>query len=1760
MNHPTAPATSIPRNLKRVLCLSGFLLAAAATLPAEEVWQSSDIGSVGISGTSSYNQTSDEFTVKGSGANIWGQADAFHYVYRQFTGGFVLVVKADSVAAVNEWSKAGLMVRESLAADSKNALMALTSANGAVFQRRVIAAGMTSKDVRQELVAPSWLKLTRRGNVISGYASADGAAWHLVGEELVQMPETVWVGLAVGSLVNNQLAEAKFSNLQINSETAAGMLPVPWNNRDIGYCPVSGMAGYDNGTYQLNGGGTEIWGGQDNFHYVYQPLLGNGKIVARVDELTRVSDATKGGLMIRESLNANAREAMTAISPLKKLFMLRRVNTGGASTASSVQGNANTTYWLQLERKGHVFTGGYSTDGQNWQTLGSETIQMPENVYIGLALTSNKGNELAQLKLSQVTVTQSGPERVYPEPWLANDIGSVGAKGVDAYGDGVFTVKGSGADIAGTADGFRFVYQPFSGDGWILAKVAGMSSAGYTDSFAKAGVMIREGLESNGKYALLRATPGNTVRLQYRSETGGNTAGGTTFSIGMPRWLMLEKYGAWVHGYESADGSAWNYAGSVQLNATGEVYLGLAVSSHNNYALAAGTFEGVQVSVNGSPRGLLGEYFNGQDLTDLKGVRIDAGISFKWGLESPVGDLRQSDFSVRWSGQVRPRFSEIYKFHVHADDGAKLWVNGQLIIDGWNQSPGLESTGAIALQAGQKYDLVMEYRQAGGWAQAELKWSSASQALEIIPVANLYPATREGENPVPADTDWNGLNDEWELSHFGKIGVDPHADPDGDGFTNLEEYRLGTNPNLKDSDGDGISDGQAIAGSVLREIWSGIGATGGVDTLRKDSRFPKLPSLRDFLSATDAPVNQADHYGIRMRGFIVPPVSGAYRFMLSGDDQAEFWLSDGTSKFSKQLLAKVTAGTGYASWSEQPAQQSGIVNLAAGQRYYFEVLHKENTGNDHVSLGWEIPGQPAAIIDAPYLLSWAADANDTDDNDLADDWELRYFAALGSALYADLDADGLTNAEECKLGTNPLMADSDGDGVSDRDEICYGMNPTDAADGAALLPLAPWQAIDINTRRPGTAHRLGTTIAMTSNGAPSGQYHDSLRFVYQQFHGDFEMIVKLRFLTPDLPKAKAGLMVRSGLDDQAAKSVILASPAEGYLTMTRHADESKNAFSTQKPVNQPEFYWLKVKRRGAEIVLSRSANGAAWTELDRSVLNVNSGVYAGLTAYSEDVNRDVAVLFEQVLVWVDSDGDGILDQDEIAGGTEVLSSDSDADGFTDYEELYETFSNPVMADLQKQIVASVNGSQGTPISGNWQAEGMAIDCRTQNGRIEFAFEVPQDDLYRLEIYGRNLGRATDDMLFRMGAFIDGQRFGTAELSANREWTTACHLYTPWLKAGRHVLRLQLQNYEIFNKLRLEQVRLVRVTGPDENGNGMADWAERRLQALNTLDTSAVNLISPACLEGRAYVPDLVRVGGANAVPAPSGRWYANVELSADEPTAVEVDYESGGLKRAQSIQWAVTDVLASGDLTIRKGDALKLGAVAENATQITVKNSAGNVIKQQQIGGPGFVVHKFDSVGEYAVEANHADGQRAITVRVLAADLGEVPMVWIGRLRAWNLGGLNPAVGLEVDYRLSLEEMPDGNRKYYLGADRPEPRYVAVRAGDGGPILDSKPVPVIAVASNQRSGASIVETLAGNVHVWQTNIVVSEVYPDTRFGMQTLVSGVTFEDGTIAKSVYPEDFDDNGEFTIRFLQPDYSYSSVCHKLVLYHRNQKVGER
>ncbi len=138
--------------------------------------------------------------------------------------------------------------------------------------------------------------------------------------------------------------------------------------------------------------------------------------------------------------------------------------------------------------------------------------------------------------------------------------------------------------------------------------------------------------------------------------------------------------------------------------------------------------------------GLTGQYYNNLDLTGLAVTRVDPIISFNWDAGSPHASIDPDTFSVRWTGQFQAKYSEYTSFHITADDGVRLYIDGVLVVDQWiDQSPA-EYSYAMGLVAGQKYDIKIEYYENGGGAVAKLEWESLSLPREVIPTANLFPA------------------------------------------------------------------------------------------------------------------------------------------------------------------------------------------------------------------------------------------------------------------------------------------------------------------------------------------------------------------------------------------------------------------------------------------------------------------------------------------------------------------------------------------------------------------------------------------------------------------------------------------------------------------------------------------------------------------------------------------------------------------------------------------------------------------------------------------------------------------------------------------------------------------------------------------------------------------------------------------------------------------------------------------------------------
>lgn len=198
------------------------------------------------------------------------------------------------------------------------------------------------------------------------------------------------------------------------------------------------------------------------------------------------------------------------------------------------------------------------------------------------------------------TPTGGGP---LPSPWQSQDIGSVAAAGSASYTSGTFSMSGSGSDIWNNSDNFQYVYQPLNDDGTIVARVASQSNS---NPWAKAGVMVRETLAAGSRHAFMAITPGNGVAFQNRTSTGGSSNNTNTGSNTAPYWVKLVRSSSTFTGYASSNGSNWTQIGSTTASMASSVYIGLAVTSHNDGTLSTATFDNVSVTTgSGSSSGQL---------------------------------------------------------------------------------------------------------------------------------------------------------------------------------------------------------------------------------------------------------------------------------------------------------------------------------------------------------------------------------------------------------------------------------------------------------------------------------------------------------------------------------------------------------------------------------------------------------------------------------------------------------------------------------------------------------------------------------------------------------------------------------------------------------------------------------------------------------------------------------------------------------------------------------------------------------------------------------------------------------------------------------------------------------------------------------------------------------------------------------------------------------------------------------------------------
>jgi regulation of enolase protein 1 (concanavalin A-like superfamily) len=547
-------------------------------------WASSDVGATGLTGSASYDN--GVFTARGAGADVWGTADAFHYIYQPLSGDGSIVARVASVEYVAAWTKAGVMIRNSLTDSSAYGFMIVSAGRGFAFQRRTADGGTATHTSGGAGTAPQWVRLSRAGQIITAAISADGNTWRTVGEDSVAMGPTVYVGLAISSHSATQLAQATFDSVLVTATPPTTPLPAGWNHGDIGAVGADGSASESGGMFTIEGAGADIWNTADAFHYAYRRLSGDATIVARVTSVEFIHAWTKAGVMIRETLDPSSPHAMMIVSAGKGFAFQRRTSAGNISVHTSGGGGV-APQWVRLQRAGQIIVASISSDGVTWTEVGRDTFAIGAEVHVGLAVSSHVAGVTATATFDRVSITQPAP---LPAGWAASDIGSVGIAGSARESAGTFTVTGAGADVWNTADAFHYTYTPMSGDGSITARV---DSVEYIAAWTKVGVMIRESLDPGSPHAFMLVSAGKGFAFQRRTSAGNisvHTSGGPGVA---PQWVKLVRAGAAISAWLSPDGVNWTLVGQDTFAMGPNVYVGLAVSSHDATRAATGTFSNV---------------------------------------------------------------------------------------------------------------------------------------------------------------------------------------------------------------------------------------------------------------------------------------------------------------------------------------------------------------------------------------------------------------------------------------------------------------------------------------------------------------------------------------------------------------------------------------------------------------------------------------------------------------------------------------------------------------------------------------------------------------------------------------------------------------------------------------------------------------------------------------------------------------------------------------------------------------------------------------------------------------------------------------------------------------------------------------------------------------------------------------------------------------------------------------------------------------
>ena len=397
----------------RKLWLSCLLTASAFAQAGSfgSFTHSDDVGAPPLKGAAEFDASTGQYKITGSGTDIWGKADQFHYVWREMAGNLAVTATARFLTGGIGHRKAVIMLRKSLDSDSPFVQLAIHGDGTPSVQFRNTKADNTNTvDFPVEGPGTWRLKLVLQGATITVWAAKDGAPLQQLGHTPNQLGSPILVGLGVSSHTQEATNTVLFSDVSVQTLPAqSGGLGIFTNSGDIGAPAIKGSAGFSNGQYRITGSGANIWGKQDQFQYVWREMTGNFTAAATVRFLGQGAEHRKAGIMVRQSQDADAAYADVVIHGNGMPGLQWRSKPGEDTNAFDLPFDGPGTFRVKLVRNGVKMYMYLSKEGAEPREIAHTEVSFRGPVLVGLAVCSHQADASDTVLFSDVSLEALAP-------------------------------------------------------------------------------------------------------------------------------------------------------------------------------------------------------------------------------------------------------------------------------------------------------------------------------------------------------------------------------------------------------------------------------------------------------------------------------------------------------------------------------------------------------------------------------------------------------------------------------------------------------------------------------------------------------------------------------------------------------------------------------------------------------------------------------------------------------------------------------------------------------------------------------------------------------------------------------------------------------------------------------------------------------------------------------------------------------------------------------------------------------------------------------------------------------------------------------------------------------------------------------------------------------------------------------------------------------------------------------------------------------